>query len=208
MEKSATRQNLLRLKGAEEAARRGKELLRNKRFALMREFLGLADECAGCRDEIALVLRKARLDLELTKALAPEAILPFAKKSSREVSLDIKVRNVWGVNVPEIETVAVVRTVEARSVSPLGESAGTLDTAKGFEVIVEKAIGLASRQSRFERIGEAIRSDTRKINALEEVVLKRISSMIKTTERVLAEREKEDIYRMKRHKTKRDGRKR
>ena len=50
-----------------------------------------------------------------------------------------------------------------------------------------------------------IRSDSRKINAISEVMLPSIRSRIKYIERVLEEREREEIFRLKRNKTKRQA---
>ena len=77
--------------------------------------------------------------------------------------------------------------------------------AKEFEGACELIIKIASREIRLTRIGEVIRSDSRKINAITEVILPSIKGRIKYIERVLEEREREEVYRLKRNKAKRQA---
>jgi H(+)-transporting ATP synthase subunit D len=161
----ATRQNLLVLKERREALKAGVELLKGRRKALTREFVDLVEECIAERATLNKLLTKARRALELARAINGEALTSLAHASQRKVTFEIKKRNVWGVNVPEIQEVPVVRHLEARGVSPLGERAGLVDVAKSFEYVVDRVVKMASKEVRANRVGEIIRSDTRKINA-------------------------------------------
>jgi V/A-type H+-transporting ATPase subunit D len=66
-------------------------------------------------------------------------------------------------------------------------------------------VKIASREIRLTAIGEVIRSDSRKINAINEVILPSIKNRIKYIERVLEEREREEIFRLKRNKARRQA---
>jgi V/A-type H+-transporting ATPase subunit D len=198
----ATRQNLLFLKDRFEALGAGVELLKGRRKALTREFMGLVEECIEQRSTLAKLLIKARRGLEISRALNGEAIASFAHASSRKVTLEIKKKNVWGVNVPEIQEVPVVRHIEARGVSPVGERAGVVDVAKDFEDVVDRVVKMASREVMVNRVGEMIRSDTRKINAIDELILPSLNGQIRYIARVLEEREREEVFRLKRYKSK------
>lgn len=204
MEKVApTREQLLTLKRQHEVIRKGLDLLKSKREALMKEFFGIVEESIGMRNDLTGLLTKAERDLQVARALAGAEVESFANAAKREVSLAIKVKNIWGVFVPEIEETALVRTLEARDVSPVGERAQVIETARQFESAADLIVRIASREVRLTRLGEMIRSDTRKVNAISEVILPSLSRRIKYITRMLEEREREEIFRLKRNKAKR-----
>ncbi len=200
-----TRQNLMKLRHNLGVVEKGQELLRSKREALMKEFLGLVDECLRMRQANSALMAKARRNLEFSRAANTEAVGSLEFVSARHISIDIEVRNVWGVKVPEIRYSPLVRSLGSRDISPMGESTSSLDTARDFERVVDSLLELATPETRLARVGEIIKSDTRKINAIREVLLPGIKGRIKGIERVLEEREKEGIYRMKRYKLRRSG---
>ncbi len=197
----ATRQNLLRLKGRLETVAAGVELLKGRRKALTKEFVDLIEECIEQRAVLSRLLAKARRGLEIARALNDEPLSSLVHASSRKITLEIKTRNIWGVNIPEIQEVPVVRHLDARGVSPVGVNAGLVDVAKSFENIMDKVVKMASREVRAKRVGEMIRSDTRKINAIDEFMIPMLSSRIKYISRVLEEREREEVFRLKRYKS-------
>lgn len=200
LEDAPTRQNLLMLKERLGGIRAGVELLRGRRKALTREFVELLEGCIKERAALARLLVKARRGLEIARAINAEALTSFAHASSRKLTFDIKKTNLWGVNVPEIEAVPVVRHLEARGISPVGESAGLVDVAKDFENVIDRVFKMASCEVRANRLGEIIRSDTRKINVIDGVILPALAGRIRYIERVLEEREREEVFRLKRYK--------
>lgn len=201
MEKFApTRIHLLSLKTQLQIAVNGAKLLRSKRDALIRDFFRLAGECLHLRSRLNLEIRDATYKLHLAKAFLGDTIHSTAYALKRDVDLDIKIKNIWGINIPEIEEKRFSRKLEARDMSPIGEGTLTIDTAKGFEKAADTIVSVASSEIRLSRVGEEIKADTRKINALDEILVPSIRQGIKRIERVLEEREREDIFRLKRYK--------
>lgn len=206
LEKSApTREQFMALRRRYEVISKGLELLKSKREALMKEFFGIVDESIRMRDELTSLLARAQRGLERSRALHGVAVESFAYGAKRHVGLNIKARNVWGVFIPEIEEVSLARSLDAMDISPVGESAAVINTAREFEASAELIVKIASREIRLTRIGEVIRSDSRKINAINEVILPSIGSRIRYIERVLEEREREEIFRLKRNKARRQA---
>ena len=199
----SARINLLLLKTRFLVLKNGARLLRSKREALMKDFFKCVGECVTLRSQLNSQLKDATYELHLAKAFLGDVINSAAYASKRDISLDIKVKNVWGVNVPEIEQKAFVRNVDARDISPIGEGSLTIETAKSFEKVVNAVVIIASSEIRLKRVGDEIKADTRRINALEEILMPSMQNGIKTIERVLEEREREDIYRLKRFKRRR-----
>lgn len=203
MEKlSPTRINLLSLNSQLQVLSSGARLLKSKREALMKDFFKCMGECLDLRGKLNSQLKNATYELHLARAFLGDALYSTAYASKRDVSLDVKVKNIWGINVPAIEQKAFVRATDARDISPAGEGTLATQAAKGFERVLDAVVAIASCEIRLKRVGEEIRADTRKINALEEVLMPSIKNGIKAIERVLEEREREDIYRLKRYKRK------
>lgn len=204
MEKrSPTRQNLLGLKAQLDTMKAGVELLSGRRKALTREFFGLVGQCLENRDELTEMLAQAQKKLQIVRALDSEGLKSLTNASTRDLSLDIELTSIWGITVPEIHEKPVVRGLEARGVSFLGERVGSLEAAKAFETIVARLVKMASKEVKLQRVGDMIRSDTRKINAIDEFILPEMASHIKAMERILEEREREEVFRLKRYKRKR-----
>lgn len=207
MEKLApTRQNLLGLRAQYAIIKKGLDLLKSKREALMKEFFGIVEESVRLRAELTGLLNKAQRDLEIARALHGPAVESFSHAVKRDVTIDIKVENIWGLNVPSITETALTRTLEARDVSVIGESAVVIDVAREFEVVSDFIVKIALREARLARVGEMIKADTRKINAIGEIMMPTMRRQTKAIERVLEEREREEVFRLKRYKAMRPGR--
>ncbi|MBI1912554.1 MAG: V-type ATP synthase subunit D [Deltaproteobacteria bacterium] len=201
MEKTPpTRQQLLALRAQAEVIKKGLELLKSKREALMKEFFNIVEESLELRSRLTELLNRAQRDLERARALNGFEVESFAHGAKRDISLNIRVHNVWGVSVPDIEEITLTRSLDARDISPIGVRAEVFDTAKQFESASDLIVKIASKEIRLSRVGEVIRSDTRKINAISEVMLPSLDKRIRVIERMLEEREREEIFRLKRFK--------
>lgn len=198
-----TRQQLLTLRDRRGVIRKGLDLLKSKREALMKEFFAAVEEAVKLRDELSALLTGAVRRLEETRAMNEPSLLSFNFSARREMDFPMEIKNVWGVNVPVVEERPVARALSARDVSPVGLEAGVARTARDFESVVDLLVRIASRETRLRRIGEAIKADTRKINAISEVQLPGLDRTIRQIERVLDERERENVFRLKRYKAKR-----
>ncbi len=74
------------------------------------------------------------------------------------------------------------------------------NVALAFEAELETLLEVANRELRLRRLAEAIRQTTRRVNALDHILIPRLRSQLRTIELSLAEREREDVYRLKRVK--------
>ena len=90
-------------------------------------------QCVTLRSQLNSQLKDAIYELYFAKAFLGDAVKSTAYASRRDISLDIKVKNVWGVNVPEVEQKAFVRDMDARDISPIGEGSLIIETAQSFE---------------------------------------------------------------------------
>jgi len=196
-----TRSNLLALKGEKFLATEGSSLLKNKRDALVKDFFRFVSDCVALREGLEKDVNDAMGAFVVAKALVGEgALRSFAFASRRTISLDMSVENIWGLGVPRIEEKGLKRRLDERGVSPIGESPWTMDVAKRFEEVVTEIVEIASRETKLKMLGEEIKMTTRRINALDEMIVPEITRQIRRITTVLEEREREDIYRLKRFK--------
>jgi len=196
-----TRMNLLLLKRRIEIAQRGLELLRSKREALMREFFAVVDRVAENRGQLEAVIGHALSALAPALAMEGRASLRSAGYAAkRTLPIELTERNVWGVRFPEIHYAPVLRALDARGYGVSGVSTHVDETARRFEQVLELILRSVSVELRLKKLGSETKKVTRRINALNEVMIPALTREAKGIRQTLEEREREDLFRMKRFK--------
>ena len=198
----ATRINLLYLRKRLTILAGGSRLLRSKREALTKEFFDIIEDVISDRDQLNNQLNEAAESLMLAKIFLGEAALwATSFGTRREFFFDIHLKNIWGVTIPEIEEKSLIRSIESRGISPIGESFWSLKASGNFEKVLDCIFLVASRETRLRKLGEEIKATSRRINALEEVLIPSIEKNIKNITNILDERERETVYMLKRFKS-------
>ncbi|MCL4487792.1 MAG: V-type ATP synthase subunit D [Chloroflexi bacterium] len=195
---SPTRMELLAVKGQIGLAEQGRDLLKEKRNALMKEFMKIADAVMTGSDELERVAAEARRTLARAEALdGPEAVQSAAFAAQGELTLSVEGAFVMGVPVPVIEQKSAARSLVDRGYSLSGTSARIDKTAESFEEEVDLLIELAASELRLRRLAEEIRKTSRRVNALDNIMIPRLHSRKSYIEMVLEERAREDLFRLK-----------
>ncbi len=195
---SPTRMELLAVKGQIGLAEQGRDLLKEKRNALMKEFMKIADQVMLSSDELEQAAADARRALARAEALdGPEAVRSAAFAASAELHLSVEGAFVMGVPVPIIEQKSAARAVIDRGYSLSGTSARIDEAAERFEDEVDLLIELAASELRLRRLAEEIRKTNRRVNALENILIPRLHARKMYIEMVLEERAREDLFRLK-----------
>ncbi|CAG0946771.1 V/A-type H+/Na+-transporting ATPase subunit D [Anaerolineae bacterium] len=193
-----TRMELLAVKAQIGLAEQGRDLLKEKRNALMKEFMKIADQVMRGSDELEQAASNARHALARAEALdGPEAVRSAAFAASAELSLSVEGAFVMGVPVPIIEQKSSARAVIDRGYSLSGTSARIDAAAERFEEEVDLLIELAASELRLRRLAEEIRKTSRRVNALENILIPRLQARRAYIEIVLEERAREDLFRLK-----------
>jgi V/A-type H+-transporting ATPase subunit D len=195
--------NLLLMKGQIKIAIEGVKLLKSKRDALMKEFFAVMDTVLLSRDALTALCQEGMNTLNLAKAFEGDIRLQSAAMaSSRSVDLEILDKHVWGIPIPEIEQKELVRSFDARGYSPMGTGVMVDETAEAFEKILNQALKIASQETRLKRLGEEIKKTSRRVNALEQILIPILKREVTFIMRTLEERSREDTFRLKRLKGK------
>lgn len=197
----ATRASLRALEARRRIASRGRDLLRDKREALARVFFELARGILGGRERLEECLREASRALTLARALEGDAALEsLALAARQEISIDIVGQRVWGLSTYKVKGPTLTRSPESRGASPTAWSFTALEAAYLHEKAIEILIEISTGEILLRRLGEEIRRTSRRINALEQVVIPALEAESARVALVLAEGERADIIRLKRFK--------
>ena len=200
---SPTRSELLARKAEIRLAAQGRDLLKERRSALVREFNHLGASALESLDVLDRDAADAGRFLGLTIAangLEPVESAAFAAQG--EVDLSVRTRNVAGIGIVEIANDPVARARTGRGYS-LAATTARIDTvAERFEAVLERLLDVAALELSVRRLANEIARTTRRMNALEHVVVPRLEAERARIALVLEEREMEDRVRLRRMRPK------
>ncbi len=196
---SATRSELIARRLQIALATQGRDLLKEKRAALVVEFGRLS---AGVLDAVETVGRQAAESAgALSNAVGfdgPEAVGSAAVAASADIETRLSLRIVAGVPVVELEHERVARARTARGYGLVATSPRIDVAAASFERLLDHVLDVAAAELSLRRLAGEISRTTRRVNALEHVVVPRLDDERSAIEVVLAERELEDRVRLRR----------
>ena len=199
----ATRAELLVTQRQIALAQQGRALLQEKRHALLQELMRTAEQVMRSGAELERSAGESRLALGLAEALdGPEAVRSAALAARGQVTLEVTGANVVGVPVPVIERKSVARGPLDRGYSLPGVSGRIDAVAEAFEAQVDLIITLAASEMRLRRLVDEIGRTSRRVNALDNVLLPRLAARRAYIQMVLEEHERENLFRLKRVKMK------
>ena len=199
-----TRMGLLEVRARRLVAQRGARLLRAKREVLSGELVRLMRQVLEGRATLDETLREAVRALELARALdgAPR-VASLEWNAGRVVPVEVTPRRVWGVPTPEVSGPALVRASWERGASPASFSPSAAEAARRHEEALETLLRIATRELHLARLGEEIRTTSRRINALEQLLLPQLDAESRRVAAALDERDREDAVRLKRFRGRR-----
>ncbi|MEA3441483.1 MAG: V-type ATP synthase subunit D [Chloroflexota bacterium] len=195
---SCTRMELLARKAKLELAEQGRDLLEKKRSALLKEFLEVADKVMEHADILQHVAFLAREALARAEAVVgPEAIRSAAIASRAELPLQISTVSLMGVKVPRIEQKRVSRSMIDRGYAIVGTSIVIDEAAEAFENEVNEILQLAENELRLVRLADEIQRTSRRLNALDHLLIPRLKAELVYIQTTLDEHERSDHFRLK-----------
>jgi V/A-type H+-transporting ATPase subunit D len=198
---SPTRTELLAKKTQIKLADEGKDLLKQKRDALLIEFMSLMDKVLSASQKLEDIAKDAQYALTLAKAVDGAVSVKSASFATKgEVMVDISGSYVMGVPVPEVKKKSISRSILTRGYSVTGVSSRIDETAERFEAEINVIIEIAAIETKLRRLGEEIQKTRRRVNALEHIVIPALKDQVKYIQMVLEERAREDLFRLKKVK--------
>ena len=197
----ATRMTLMSKRAQIKLASDGVTLLEGKREALLQELIDRAKKLRELRNELHERGRAAVANLAMARAAqGTPAIRSMGTAGRREMHFEVIHERVWGMTLGQISANGVVRAAEDRGVGLLDRSSHVLEAAVSAELMVEQLIQCAPLERNIQLLGEEIKKTNRRINALNEYLLPNLRAEVRLIARVLEEREREDVFRLKKIK--------
>ena len=198
---------LLGKKRQRKLAADGASLLRNKREALLAEFMSLIKPLLAQRRSLDERTRKALSALAVAMGMdGPEALESAAMASGRDLMVGVEDRKVWGIHLPTIESDRAARGLLARGYSPISVTSRIDWTAEEFEQLLDSVLSLVPTEVRLKKMGLEIKKTTRRVNALEQKIIPELDAEIAFIRQVLEDRGREDTFRLKLLKAKAEKR--
>lgn len=197
-----TRMELMKTKAQIRLAEQGRDLLREKMDALIQEFFKVLSNVSDSRDELGRVSQSADRALLIAQATDdPVAVKSAGFATRRAITVEITGKNIMGVPVPVIEKVRVSKTMLERGYGVIATSARIDETAERYEEEIDLLIKLAETETAMRRLGTEIQMCRRRVNALEQILIPELKSQAKYIKNAIEEREREDLFRLKKVKS-------
>lgn len=204
-----TRMELIKTKGRIKLAKKGHELLKKKRDALVAEFFDILKKVQDLRGELTESVEDAYYSLKLAELYHTRSELDEISLSlTRKIDIDLNVKNIMGVKIPSMEMDVDMRHFYERSgYSPL-ESSAKLDSAiSAFERVFEITMKLAETETAIKRLIGEIEKTKRRVSSLEHILIPRLEAQKKMITLRLDEMERDSFVSLKVIKKKLDKKK-
>lgn len=200
---SPTKSKLIETKRSLSLAKEGHSLLDKKRNVLVRELMQLIDKAKTVQAQTEKLFDEAyKALMEANLYLGIENIEEIGFGVDEFQSLEIRLRSVMGVEVPEIDNVESTTSLDY----------GFVNTNSKLDIVREKfnkVLVLTSKLAEVEtgvyRLAVEIKRTQRRVNALEYILIPQYEEIEKFIESYLEETERDDFFRMKRLKNRRDS---
>lgn len=198
----ATRSELLARRRRAVFVAQGRDLLKDKRTALVREFRQHRSELLDGLEQLRNLAVQARQRLDQATAVCgPEALASGALAAATGIGADLQSRTVAGVQVFELRHDPVRRNSATRGWAPALVSAHLDAVAAAYEEQLEWLLDLCAVELSVRRLATEIARTTKQVNALDNIVLPKLYDEARRITLTLDEREREEHARLRRART-------
>jgi len=190
-----TRGNMVKFASSLKLARKGRDLLEQKRTILLMELTGKIREARDLQRDLELVFSDAYFSLQMAGlSVGIDNVEELAYSVPEVQDFTIRLHSVMGVEIPKVDP---MEKPPVPCYSFLGTS-GALDAAYSRAQDVLALIArLAEVETSVYRLAVQIRKTFRRVNALEKVVIPSNKRTLAWIANVLEENDREDFTRMK-----------
>ena len=204
-----TRKNLMEIEDRIELSERGHDTLEQKRDGLIMEFMDILDQAQDIRANVDEKYDRAQKKIDMARAMEGDIAVRGAAEALKEhPEITIESKNIMGVVVPQIESTRVKKSLDQRGYGVLGTSARIDEVAEAYEDLLETVILAAEVETAMKKMLSEIETTKRRVNALEFKLLPDLRENQAYIEQKLEEQEREEIFRMKKVKSKKQAQER
>lgn len=199
MSRAATRSRWLEMTRARVSARRGRDLLDEKREALVREILRARRRREVALEAVAAARREASERMaEAEVELGSDAVDRAALAQRTGGGVELARRSLLGVALPALaDSIEPLRVLYSAG----GTSAALDAAAAAHHRLARRAVALAQEEVCAYQLERALAKTARRLHALEQVVLPRIELEIRAIESALEEESRDEAFRLRRRRS-------
>ncbi|QLD88881.1 V-type ATP synthase subunit D [Natronomonas salina] len=200
-----TRKNLMAIEDRIELSERGHDTLEKKRDGLIMEFMDILDQAQDVRSDLDDSYERAQRNINMARAMEGDVAVRGAAAALKEhPEITTQSKNIMGVVVPQIESTKVQKSLDQRGYGLVGTSARIDEAADAYEELLENVILAAEVETAMKKMLDEIEKTKRRVNALEFKLLPELKGAQEYIEQKLEEQEREEIFRMKKIKAKKE----
>ncbi|MFA9423374.1 MAG: V-type ATP synthase subunit D [Sedimentibacter sp.] len=197
-----TKSNLMKSKASLQLSKKGYELLDKKRNVLIKEMMEYVDKAKKMHNDIYDVIAKAYEALQRANiTLGVKNVEDISYSVPNDENYEVLLKSVMGVDIPTIR-------YNIDKISPtygFYTTCVSLDEArKQFTDVKYKVYELAEVENSIFKLAKEIEKTQKRTNALQHIQIPKYKEQVKYIQESLEEKEREDFFRLKRLKNKRD----
>ncbi|KAL3688220.1 hypothetical protein R1sor_014529 [Riccia sorocarpa] len=180
-------------------ATKGHQLLKKKSDALTMQFRSILRRIVQTKESMGDIMKSSAFSLTEAKYAAGDNIkyIVFENVEAASIKVRAKTDNVAGVKLPKFEHFSEGGETK-NDLTGLARGGQQIQLCKSaFVKAVEVLVELASLQTSFLTLDEAIKTTNRRVNALENVVKPKLENTISYIKGELDELEREEFFRLK-----------
>jgi len=169
------------------------------------EFMDILDQAQDVRSDLDDNYERAQRNINMARAMEGDVAVRGAAAALKEhPEITSQSKNIMGVVVPQIESTKVKKSLDQRGYGLVGTSARIDEAADAYEELLETIILAAEVETAMKKMLDEIEKTKRRVNALEFKLLPELHGAQEYIEQKLEEQEREEIFRMKKIKAKKE----
>ncbi|MEM3852077.1 MAG: V-type ATP synthase subunit D [Methanomassiliicoccales archaeon] len=191
-----TRIELIRTNRRIRLAKRGLDLLKMKRNALVLEFFNISRTVKGLRENLREEVGNALAAVRFAEIVSGEMELERVAQLSSSATVDVGAKNVMGVKVPELELKEGHSAVRGEyRISTLSPSIN--DAVRRFDSVMKTLLEIAEKEKSMRKLLLEIEKTKRRSNAIENILIPQLTASAKMIRMRLDEIERDTFTTLK-----------
>ena len=185
-----TRIELIRTNRRIKLAKRGLDLLKMKRSSLVMEFFRISRSVKGLRENLRSEIGEALETIRAAEIISGTMNLERIAFMSADSTIGINLKNVMGVRIPELNR-SYNQTILSGQYRAMSVPTAINDAIKVFESIYTQIVEIAEKENSMRKLLHEIDKTKRRSNAIENILIPRLTSSAKQIRMRLDELERD-----------------
>lgn len=185
-----TRIELIKTKRRIKLAKRGLDLLKMKRSAIVMEFFKISRSVKGMRENLRSEIGDAMETLKIAEIVCGTMDIERVAYMSADPTVGIEMKNVMGVKIPELSQESN-QTILSKIYRVSSVPTAINDTITVFEKIYTQIIEIAEKENSMRKLLHEIEKTKRRSNALENLLIPQLNDQARTIRMRLEEIERD-----------------